>query len=313
MSFIRLFFIFVVLSFLFGVIGFFGGREFVLYWASQGVARAGQQITRPTTWKNYVTGCPTEITSQGPAFSGFQLRFIDQVTYALEVRCQGADSVLRAEYQLPWGVKKTTGSAGFYYDYEPQTLNGEVTLEFWGQTKSIVTEGSDTFRQTWGKSNYQASLPASACVAHGFQCCSATEEVGQGSQQLYGVTDCPDTCYSQCLQRPVALSFQTNPAVDHENRQILIPGTSTLVLFAYAFDQIESPIKEVVVDFGDGQQASFSTPNQEFSHEYECRQTTLCIFPVTVRAIDQRGIESAVTRLTTAIIQLDPNSQAVLY
>lgn len=283
-------------------VGFFGSREVILYWASAQVAADARVLTIQQRWSEAADRCSRPLT-EGQVFDAFQLRFLDDKTYAMEVRCLSLQPATRETKTLPLGVRKTTGSAGFFYNYVTQELTGEITLELWGQKKIVFADG-DRARQVWGSTSLRTSLPASACRAHGLRCCDAVQEVGVGEVHSSGVTDCGATCYQSCRQRPILLSFQTDPPVDYEQRRLPIPATSGLVLFNFVFDDRESPMETVTLDFGDGTtQQITGKRNGQFSKEYTCPSGS-CRFTAILRGVDQRGIESAETRLGTIIVEL---------
>lgn len=276
-------------------LGFFGGREIVLYWAAAQVAADVRILTIVQRWREAADQCSRPL-AEGQVFDAFQLRFLDDRTYNMEVHCLSLQPAVRETKTLPPMVRKTTGSAGFYYNYVTQELSGEVTLELLGQKKIVFANG-DRGQQSWGSTALRTSLPASVCKAHGLRCCDAVQEIGIGELHSGGVTDCAATCYQSCQQRPILLSLQTDPPVDYEQRRLPLQGTSALVLFNFVFDDRESPIEKVVIDHGDGtMQELAGKRNGQFSKEYSC-PTANCRFAVRVWAVDQRGIESADTRL----------------
>lgn len=299
MSFLSVFFRFLLLFIIIGVGGFFGARELLLYTASQQVANDARELTRQSVWKELVSRCEAQIVTEAP-FNGFQLRFTSPTAYNLEASCTSALPAVWKSKKLAYGVKKTTGSAGFYFDFESKLLSGEVTLELWGQ-KRVVYGDSEGTGQSWGSTELRASRPASVCVAHGGQCCDAQQQIGEGDALVDGVTDCSGQCFASCLQRPVLLSFQTDPFTENETREVNLPGTSGLVLFSYVFDDSDAPIKKVTIDFGDGTKEEKTTRNAQVTKTYECAQVP-CRYTVTIVAEDTRGIDSSLTRLSQLVV-----------
>lgn len=294
MTFLSVFFRFVALFLIVGILGFFGSREFLLYAASQQVASDAKELTRQTNWKNIVGLCQAQIVTEAP-FTGFQLRFTSNQTYNLEAACASALPALWQSKKLPYGVVKTTGTPGFYFDFESKTLSGEITLELWGQKRYVYGDTTGT-GHTWGKTELRASAPASVCVAHGLTCCDVAQEIGEGDVQIEGVTDCSGQCYPSCLRRPVLLSFQTDPFSDYETREVPLRG-SNLVLFSYVIDDRDAPLSKVTIDFGDGTSETKDTRSGQVSKNYECAQEP-CRFTAKITAEDTRGIETASTRLS---------------
>ncbi len=291
----------VVLMMVFFVV-FFGGREIILYWASAQVITDVRTLTIPQRWREAATLCSQEF-SEGQSYDGFQLRFLNDRDYNLEVHCLSTAPGLQASRKLPGWVKKTTGSAGFFYNYVDQQLAGEITLELWGQRKLVFAEG-DRANQVWGISNLRANLPASVCQAHGLRCCDPVQEVGKGDLQSGGVTDCPASCYTSCQQRPLLLSFQTDPPLDYEQRQINLSGNTALVLFNFVFDDRAAALDQVTIDYGDGTTEVLSGKrNGQFSKEYACA-TPPCLYQVKLIARDVDGNAAAASRIDRLTIEL---------
>lgn len=299
MSFLSLFFRWVVLLIVVSTIGFFGARELLLFAASQQVAQDARLVSQTSRWKEQVNGCSGGLVTETP-YDGFQLRFTSPTTYNMEVHCLSAAPAVWQNKQLPYGVTKTTGSAGFYYDFVNKTLSGELTLELWGQKRLVYVDGEKT-GHNWGQSLLRAQLPASVCASHGLVCCDSTLQIGQDEPLSAGVTDCPGQCFQSCQQRPVLLSFQADPFMEYETREVPVYGDNTLVLMMYVFDGQESPVKRVVIDFGDGTQQEFTTPTGQAQKTYACAQKP-CRYTATIFAEDERGIVSAQTRISTMTV-----------
>lgn len=283
-------------------VGFFGGREILLYAAASQVAADARLLTVTQRWQNQTAGCESNLID-GQTFDGFQLRFLSGQEYALEVHCLAKAPAQWQLKSLPFMVRKTTGSAGFFYNFVTQELTGELTLELWGQQKLVYAEEKRA-RQVWGRTGLRAAQPASVCAAHGLVCCDAVLETGDGEIQTAGVTDCPASCFPACLKRPLLLSFQTDPPGDYRERRLRIAERSALVLFNFVFDDREAPLEKVAIDFGDGtSQEIAGMRNGQFSKEYICPGAT-CSYVVRLRATDSRGIESPQRRDDTLTVEL---------
>jgi hypothetical protein len=295
MTFLVTFFKFLFLLLLVGFLGMFGTREVLLYLASQQVVSDVRSITQSSRWDELVVLCEGGVVTEVP-FDGFQVRFISATEYKVEAHCLASAPGVQKTAKLPYQVKKTTGSAGFFYDFTNKNLTGEVTLELWGQKRIVYAEGNSP-GQNWGKTTIQASVPSSVCVAHGFTCCDAVQELGQGESVSNGVTDCPTQCFTSCLKRPLLLSFNSDPQANYETRQVLVPKLEAAVIFSFLFDDTESPISNVKIDFGDGTSQEVTTRNGQLTKEYVCKQTT-CTYKVKLVGVDAREIPSANTRLS---------------
>ncbi len=298
MTFLNVFFRFVALFLFLAVFGYFASRELILFYAGNQVVNDIKQLSRETNWKNLVDLCQSTIVTQAP-FNGFQLRFTSGKSYNLEVSCVSALPALWKAKELPFGVVKTTGTPGFYFDYENKNLSGEITLELWGQ-KRIVYGDTSGAGQTWGKTELRGNVPASVCAAHGLLCCDAQQEIGEGDAQSEGVTDCSGQCYPSCVRRPVLLSFQSDPFADYQTREVPLRG-SNLVIFSYVVDDRDAPLKNVTIDFGDGTSQELTTRTGQATKTYECA-TQPCRYTARIVAQDSRGVETAATRLSELTI-----------
>lgn len=305
MKFLSLFFRFlgaVVIIFLFTLVV---GREIWLFLGAQEVARQAQRLTQVARWQPYYSNCRAELAlGSDIPFRGIQVRFIDQETFVSEIDCIGQNPFEIDRFTLPMGVKKTTGSAGFFFDPMTQVLSGEVTISFLGQSRVVYTE-SQKISQQWGQSIVRSELPVSQCSGHGLKCCDALEFQGEGLPMSGGVLDCPGGCFDSCLRRPVLLSFQSDPSLS-QTRVLELVGQNQFVTFAYTFDLQESELESVIIDYGDGTQDTGLSPTGQFEKEFSCPGTSVCSFTVTLQATDARGVVSAPTRLSTLQVSLNP-------
>lgn len=306
MRFLQLFFRLFAVTIIGGLIVAVAGRELWLFAAAQNIARTAQQLTQTNRWQPYFSQCQDRIiTDASSPVLGMQLRFLNDREYVIEVACEGQQAAEVQRSTLPMGVRKSTGSPGFSYDIQSQTLSGEMTLQFFRQNRIVYIEG-ETAGQQWGKTDLRSGIPASQCAAHGLRCCPADEYEGVGLPQADGVLDCPGGCFDSCLRRPILLSFQSDPSISPSTREVVIQGTSGLVLFAYTFDDTESDIQAVTIDYGDGTAETLTSGRGEFEKEFVCTSGQQCRFVVTLQATDVRGVSSPATRLSTLTVVVTP-------
>lgn len=282
------------------------GRELLLFAAAQGVARTAQQLTQVNRWQPYFSQCQARVlTDSSSPVTSVQLRFLNDKEYVVEVGCVGQQAVEVDRFTLPWGVTKTKGSAGFYYDLQEKTLSGELSLSLFRQSRIVYVDGAKAGQQ-WGVTDLRAGVPASQCTGHGLKCCPSDEAEGVGLPQIDGVLDCPGSCFDSCLRRPVLLSFQSDPSISLSTREISLEGSSQLVLFAYTYDDEESDIQSVTIDYGDGTVDTLVTTRGEFQKEFTCNGSAPCRYTVLLQAVDVRGVVSAATRLSSITVVLTP-------
>jgi hypothetical protein len=306
MHFLKIFFRFIAIGIVLALVGVLAGREIWLYYGGAQVARQAQRITQQPRFQKFYGNCRGGLELEGELpFRGIQLRFLNASTFVSEIDCVSQVPFEVERFQLPMGVKKTTGSAGFFYDTTNQVVSGEVTLEFLGQSRVVFVDGLKSGQQ-WGKSFVQSSLPVSQCSGHGLKCCDAVESQGEGLPMTAGVLDCPGSCYNSCLRRPVLLSFQTDPSFS-EARVVELQEPDNLVIFAYTFDDQEASLRDVTIDFGDGTTESSTLASGTFEKAYVCSSAAGCEYVVQIRATDTRDVVSADTRLSTLRVVLNPD------
>lgn len=306
MRFLSLFFRLVAFLIITGLVGGLLVRETLLFVAAHNVARQAQRLTQSTRWNEHLRECQSgaAVTSELP-FRGVQVRFLDDTTYVVEIDCLGRAPFEVERFGLPPGVRKTTGSAGFYYDLANRTLSGELTLRLWRQQRLVYATDLQVAQQ-WGSTVVRSDVPISQCAAHGLKCCSPVEYQGVGDPMIGGVLDCPGSCFGSCLSRPILLSFQTDPPADAVSRIVELSGQENLVFFGYTFDSSEASIDTVTIDYGDGTQETSAGMTGRFEKEYQCLSRQPCQFTVTLSATDSRGILAAPTRLSTLTVVLNP-------
>jgi len=300
MRFLRLFFAFLFSLLLLVGGGYFIIREGALWFAARQVTADLSFMMRTNQWQSLETKCFQE----GGLASArqLQLRFLNSKEYVLEVGCENFTSVEFQRHVLPYGVRKTTGTAGFIFELRNGTLAGAITLEFLDQSRVIESsdEGVITY---WGKTMVVSDNLISSCQAHGFQCCDANLEQGQGEAFRTGVNDCQEQCYASCLVRPNLILFQTDPLLDPVARKVEVSKSVPTVFFQYAFGTGSQPFKEVVITYGDGTEERSSEAKGEFVKQYDCQEDS-CEYRAQIQAVDQAGIPSSVSRIAEVDIVL---------
>ncbi len=307
----RFLFLFFRIIFFFAILGavvFFGGREIWLYVASHRVAQEAQRISQTARWQNYYSHCYTETqVGEGLPFRGVQLRFLDATQYSTEIDCVSAPTYQVQSFQVLNGVRKTTGSAGFFFDSQSQQLSGELTLSFLGQSRVLYVDNGEVLH-SWGTALGVGILPRSQCTGFGGQCCEVLDEQGEGTVWRDGVLDCPGECYPACLRRPILLSFQSNPSFTG-NRELRLVGADQLVTFAYSFDPLDAEIQHVTVDFGDGNTRQVLGSSGQFDHSFRCpARLASCELLVRIQATDVRGVTSTSSRLSEIRVILNQST-----
>lgn len=251
----------------------------------------------------------------------YQLRFTDDTHYLIEAVCADdllTESVLVAEGELSWGVGKQAGYSGMRFLVPRKRENGEeervpqvgqvaLTWRDLVQARIGFNEGSFTTEYGFTRVERNEVLEArgnvaavAACAGWGFSCCDAVTEVGEGRAETVGVSDCPGSCHEVCLARPIVLFFNTDPGLTPDSRQLELSGGEALVLFSYATQDYDGQVKQVTVDFGDGEEFTSTNAKDTLSHTYRC-SSLFCRFAVSLSAVDDdglRGVESRAGQIT---------------
>ncbi len=328
------FFLFSLLGiFIFSLIGFFLGREVLLVYGSSMLKSDYNNLFR----KNYAEQCVRQFDYSQDYWT--QIRFISNKEYNLEVVCAdfvAAPIVLASKKLPPLLFKKTSGS-GFLIDQ--RELPFFIELSALGRELFVYTDNQEMHSNYFFKPDldYEAG-PLSSCQAHNYRCCSLEVESGLG-EQITAVNDCPKSCFTSCLLRPVVLSFNGRPALDDETRTIEV-GSGEAVTLSYVLgngktdvftgqlnkeqkqsfleklqtifsknlinqsdDELALPV-QVTIDLGDGQIFQSTNLQDSFDHIYTC-QTGNCYFNVKLTALDARGVLSVDNELAKMIIKVN--------
>lgn len=315
---------FLILAFLVLVVGL-GGRELVLLVGLNKLKSDLVQLKNLQSRGDYLNNCISMGASAADNEQTYrvQLRFIDNQNYVTEVVCNGISNapITVGADKLPFILRKVAGSSGVIWPMD----NSGVRLEILGRIGeiSLLNEGINVKLKTTPV-DLEAGPPA-ACGGYGFVCCNPAQEKGLGDQ-LVGVSDCPDDCYSSCAYAPVVLAFNTRPFYDQTTGQLMIKA-GEIVNFSYnvsgsqqqgfagqieesddaltrlmknlqsLIDKTTKPNGEekvqVILDFGDGQKENSFSLNNMVDHTYACASDQ-CQYTANVRALNMTtGARSA--------------------
>jgi len=268
------------------------------------------------------------------------LRFTSQRDYVLEIVCQTNQS-LRSPIRtatLPRLVEKGVGQSGLI---QGENLSG-LTLSVLGRTGAVYEE--DIFIRTVLKYNGEPELvvdqgPPTLCEGYGFRCCSETAQSGVEPRQPVAL-DCPRSCYTSCVEKPVVLNFESDPSPVVGTRTVIVQAGQPVEFF-YTFNDVRGDafadsltaaeranlslterfgwlvralfwrngggdkLEKVIVNFGDGQVTELSDLHGAVSHTYTCTRTE-CIYQVTVQAVTAAGTVSSLTESSKLELRVVP-------
>lgn len=223
----------------------------------------------------------------------FQLRFLNDRAYAIEVVCTLIESspIEIKRGTLPPLISKVPGSAGFSYplsqteDVESairlRSINKEIGIKLSGETVSI-SENIQPIVQLY---------PRAECVSFGYQCCTDGSQAGKGDILRAPIADCAARCFASCTSLPFVELFNSDPPYTQEAREIEMTDTTLNVVFNYGVNP--KTIKNVHIDFGDGEQQDSNLPDGIFSHTYTCSGP--CTYTVFLSTTDAGNVSSVET------------------
>lgn len=246
----------------------------------------------------------------GGTLVGFQLRFVDSTNWVIEAVCNGfSEPLLVSQGQLAYGVKRLAGSGILWpipvkIGESPPPPEALVLVgNRWASYAVGVKEG-DLISERTSKDRFAgpgADAVATICSGWGGDCCDPITQVGKGEAQDK-VTDCVGACYPVCLNRPQLVFFNTDPILDAQTREVWIDGVQVEVRFGYEVTDVDGPISQLVIDFGNGVQVPLPNTQGVTAQEYRCDQPE-CVYQARLTVVDSDGLLLPETRLATIVIR----------
>ncbi len=274
---------------------------------------------------NKSSGYLTECSSKGSErdklgrFFYSQVRFINDQEFVLEVVCNGFESdpfQLNSD-TLPALVKRQTGQSGLVWGGSNEAIN----LECLNRVGSVQVEPAATAIKLGPSQVAVGAGPKTECSAFGFECCDLKFQQGE-NEQIANVSDCPQSCYQTCEDRPLILSFTTNPYYNPMNRTVELSDGDNLEFnyvvspnqedsFAAMYEEdahwvekllfdinalfnpeLKKEAKaEVGLDFGDGKHETSTKLSGRVDHTYRC-SSGKCEYTAKLFVENNKGIES---------------------
>lgn len=271
--------------------------SYALYTFGKDAEFFARMSTREVEYRQMCQTAPA--SSEESTIAGFQLRFLDNRSYVIEVICTLIeDTPLRVtEGRLPMYVEKIPGDSGFYTAAREPSVS-RVGIKLLHVKRYItVQDGRVTRSSTAQTATHQ---PATICKGYGYRCCDVASLSGTGEARTEGVLDCPGSCYASCEEVPYFASFTVDP-FPQEGRTVRLQSEQEQVVFSYTVGLEPSRLKTVTIDYGDGSSEEQTEVSGLFTHTYTC--TDSCSYTVRIWAEDTRGKRSATTELTTFTIQ----------
>jgi hypothetical protein len=292
---------FLIIAVIAVFVGFLG-REALLIWGSSSL-RSSLTVLQRVSRDNlqYARQCREKggVTLDLATIAAVQLRFINDRDYVLEVVCSQfvSDPLLIERFSLPPLVNKKAGSGGIIWGNERSV----VEIETFGRGNIIGVENEEI--KSYGSGSVSLGIaPQTTCEGYGYQCCQQETFSGVGAT-FNGVSDCPKSCYSACHPRPVILSLNADPFPDANRHVIASAGETVTFTFVSSYEDSKQDKVITTLDFGDGQQQTFTTLSGRTTHQYSC-STGNCSYVVQVLARTASGVESVTTPITKLTVSI---------
>ncbi len=281
------------------VLGFFLGREVLLFWGISTVKSSLSELESiSVNYGNYVQTCRQKGAPMDQiAVAGLQLRFINDQEYLLEIICNGIqfDPIVILDKKLPPLVTKEPGAGGVIWGSDLSS----VALTVLGRRQVIGVQNKSVVNL--GRAVATGVSPLTTCQGRGYVCCTSDAQFGTGQLQDQ-VNDCPKSCYATCLPRPIVLSFSSDPILDQQTRTVTI-GPNQTVSFAYVVSYDNKVLPTITLDYGDGQTEVLKKLTGQTSHLYTCNVGT-CKYQVNIAVSTPEQISSVqntISQLTVAV------------
>lgn len=306
---------FTFIVFLAAGTGFLIAREVLLRMAANTVESSVSELLLISQRGSSSASCLTKGITINPSTGGpvLQLRFISDTEYVLEVNCveNSLDPVLLKQNVLPPFVTKTQGGSGFTLQPKQSAVELTVFAELedfvaqWLFVEPTFISRSTTIAATNGRvvEDYSPldydNGPVTSCTGYGYFCCDIVSQKGVGAS-ITGLTGCEKSCYSQCVSRPLVLSFTTSPFYDFKTRSLTVRQGET-VEFAYVSDPGKGNTVTAMISFGDGDTQEVTADSGSALHKYACAEAR-CEYTAKLKLVDNWGVESAETGISAVTI-----------
>jgi hypothetical protein len=306
---------FLLLFLILFVVGFFISKEVFLFLGVGAFKNSLTTLNKAHAGGKYTLECQRMGSKAlpGEKLVTYQLKFLNSHDYVLEAVCNRFDTspIVFERATLPAMVTKVAGKSGIiwadlyksgvelavYQDLAQRVADElHVNTSFMVKTKSIVV--NDRIAEVVRGGLMSSELgdgPVTSCQGYGFECCQSTSQMGSG-EQIVGLRDCSENCYSKCSPRPTILSFTSNPYFDSQVRSVEVVAGET-VEFLFVSDSSSDAPMTATLDFGDGIQTIIEESQGLASHSYECEAVS-CQYTAILSLRDGWGAQSAASSLS---------------
>lgn len=304
-----------VIVLLLGAVSFFAAREAFLYWGRTSLKDSIRQLARSGAGGAYEIQCTARGSQDGgTGRATVQLRFLSSTEYVLEAICEqySFDPILIDRKELPQFVKKVPGTSGYIWGADQTGVVIEVfgdlekqvqefflrDISFISKAQAIIMNGSSII--VAAEQTEVGVGPVTSCMGYGYFCCQEASEKGIG-KQITGLAGCERSCFSQCIARPVILSFTPNPFFSDIKNRVVQTSSRMPVEFSVIADGRDGDQLQGVIEFGDGASTRITDFSKPVQHQYRC-DSGVCQYTAVVKLTDRWGVESVQSSISTITV-----------
>lgn len=301
------------------IIGFLLAREGLLFLSSRRL-RDSLEVLKVYAQRNTATGECQRLSDNGNTDGTdivYQLKFTNSRDYVIEAICplNRSNPIELASNQLPSYITKVPGTSGYIWTpdgaqgIEIQVFKDEAMLisslvpqltpELLIRSRKVVVDNG--IIETNAAALPQDPGPTTMCEGYGYTCCDTIAATGSGSQ-ITGLSECPESCFAECINRPIVLSFNSNPFFDLKTRTVTIASGEPLE-FSFVAAEASKSLLRADIDFGDGENKRINSAKGTVPHTYTC-STSFCTYTAKILLTDDQGVESIETPISRLTVQV---------
>jgi hypothetical protein len=222
----------------------------------------------------------------------YQLRFTSPTAFVVEAVCSGSSkpTVEVNSKILPSGSHVVAGT-GVEVPIKTEPEDAQFVVVVGEEVMTYGFKDGEVFSSE-SEAHYELATgeqPQTTCEGVGLVCCDAQKQVGLGEQQT-NVSNCPQTCFASCMNRPQVTLFNSDPPATSLDRQVDLTRSNSTLRISYRIDDPDNTIGSVDVDWGDGEGVSGLPAKHTLDHTYTCLSQQ-CAYRVVLSAQDTTGLD----------------------
>lgn len=339
---LKIFFTSMVILFLTALVGSLISREILLSAALSQLKGDMKFLAQSSTGGEFFKQCLEysggSFVDEGSMVRN-QIRFISDSDYVLESVCKASESVRKVikNKTLPPLVRRAAGQSGLV---QGQSGHG-VEVGIFGRAGVVYEEENVLFVASSKINELNVILnegPATVCSGYGYVCCGDDYQAGQDFYQPNAL-DCPKSCYASCVEKPVVLTFNSEPTGD--DSKVVSLQSGDFIEFIYTISDVKGDVfarenlfeteadqlrwdekilnilnkytqqettadevAEIIISFGDGTSEKLLDLHGRTGHTYTCERKAICVYNVTIQATTKFGVTSSLDGVAKIQVQV---------